>query len=452
MCWAEKDISELSLLGHVRLTVIEYHKLMWKLERTNLEARKQILAQDRDGFVQKQQKELLAFVNLVREKSGFFAKRLENPISSLAEFAAMPLLNKTDLIGDDGYAANLTFPRQDYSRFHRTSGTTGRPMAVLDTKEDWQWWMESWQFVLDSAEVSADDHVLMAFSFGPFVGFWSAFDAVVERGALVMPTGAMSTEARLDLICSSQATVVFCTPSYALHLAQVAENKAIPLGKSQVRNIIVAGEPGGSVPEIRDRIETSWNSKVVDHAGATEVGPWGFADLEGTGLFINESQFYPEFLDVESGKLLSPDSSETEGKVCQLVLSTIGRLGCPVLRYLTGDLVRPTWKKDSAFVFLEGGVLGRADDMMIIRGVNVFPTAVEKILRSFDEIDEFQLIAWKDGQMDQLKVRVEDRLNEPSRIANEIQLRLGLRVDVEVVEPASLPRFEMKGKRFLDQR
>ena len=105
------------------------------------------------------------------------------------------------------------------------------------------------------------------------------------------------------------------------------------------------------------------------------------------------------------------------------VLTTIGRLGCPVLRYLTGDLVRPTWKTDSAFVFLEGGVLGRSDDMMIIRGVNVFPTAVEKILRGFDEVDEFQLIAWRDGQMDQLKVRVEDRMNDPDRIANEIQLR-----------------------------
>ena len=145
-------------------------------------------------------------------------------------------------------------------------------------------------------------------------------------------------------------------------------------------------------------------------------------------------------------------SFSSEGVVCQLVLSTIGRLGCPVLRYVTGDLVRPTWQKNSAFVFLEGGVIGRADDMLIIRGVNVFPTALEKILRGFDEVDEFQLIAWKDGQMDQLKVRVEDHLNQPQRIADEIQLRLGLRVEVEVVESGSLPRFEMKGKRFLDQR
>ena len=432
----------------------EYHRRMWQLERTNLETRKKILAMDRDTFVGDQESKLLSFVSLVREKNAFFRQRLQpcGEIQSPADFAAVPLLGKPDLIGESGDATNLTFDKENYSRFHRTSGTTGRPLAVLDTKEDWQWWMEAWQYVLDSGSVGPQDRVLMAFSFGPFVGFWSAFDAVVERGSLVMPTGAMSTEARLDLIQSSNASVVFCTPSYALHLAQVAEEKSVPLADSAVETIIVAGEPGGSVPEIRNRIETKWNAKVIDHAGATEVGPWGFADSKGTGLYVNEAQFYPEFLDVESGRLLAANSSETEGVLCQLVLTTIGRLGCPVLRYLTGDLVRPTWNSDSAFVFLDGGVLGRADDMMIIRGVNVFPTAVEKILRGFDDVDEFQLIAWRDGQMDQLKVRVEDRQNDPQRIANEIQVRLGLRVEVEVVDAGSLPRFEMKGKRFLDQR
>ena len=169
-------------------------------------------------------------------------------------------------------------------------------------------------------------------------------------------------------------------------------------------------------------------------------------------MFVNESQFFPEFLDVDSNQWLKPDSEQTEGVVCQLVLSTIGRLGCPVLRYVTGDLVRPSWQQGSPFVFLDGGVQGRADDMLIIRGVNVFPSAVERILRGFEEVEEFQLIAWKNGQMDQLKIRVEDQLNQPQRIADEIQLRLGLRVEVEVVESNSLPRFEMKGKRFLDQR
>ena len=432
----------------------EYHKRMWQLERTDFEQRKKILAQDRATFAAAQIERVLAFTSLVRDKNAFFQSRLQpiGEMSTLNDHAKIPLLRKPDLIGENGYAANLTFEPTQYSRFHRTSGTTGRPLAVVDTAEDWQWWMEAWQYVLDSGHVSPKDYVLMAFSFGPFVGFWSAFDAAVERGCLVIPTGALSTEARLDLIQSSKATVLFCTPSYALHLAQVADQKNIRLPETAVERIIVAGEPGGSVAEIRNRIESSWGASVVDHAGATEVGPWGFADSDGTGLFVNESQFYPEFLDVDSDELLDSCSPVSEGKICQLVLTTIGRLGCPVLRYVTGDLVRPTWKKDSPFVFLDGGVIGRADDMMIIRGVNVFPTAVEKILRGFDEVEEFQLIAWRDGQMDQLKIRVEDRLNEPKRIANEIQLRLGLRVEVEVVEAGSLPRFEMKGKRFLDKR
>lgn len=427
---------------------------MWQLERTNFESREKILSQDRDQFASHQQQQLLSFVKLVRQQNAFFQTRLQSlgEISNLSDFADVPLLNKPELIGENGDAANLTFEKQRYSRFHRTSGTTGNPLAVLDTADDWQWWMESWQHVLDSAQLDNADRVLMAFSFGPFVGFWSAFDAAVERGALVMPTGSMSTSARLDLIRSSAATVVFCTPSYALHLAQVAKEKSMPLGESSVRAIVVAGEPGGSVAGIRNRIETAWQAKVIDHAGATEVGPWGFADSHGTGLFINESQFYPEFIDIDSGQLLDSNSPQTEGVVCQLVLTTIGRLGCPVLRYVTGDLVRPTWKNESPFVFLDGGVLGRADDMLIIRGVNVFPLAVESILRGFQEVDEFQLIAWKDGQMDQLKIRVEDRLQEPRRIAEEIQMRLGLRVDVELVELGSLPRFEMKGNRFLDQR
>ena len=432
----------------------EYHRVMWQLERTDIEQRKKILAQGRSGFARAQGERVVSFLELVREKNGFFRDRFREigAVSKVAQFANLPLLNKPELIGENGYAANLTFEPNEYSRFHRTSGTTGRPLAVVDTSDDWQWWMEAWQYVLDSGSISTDDCVLMAFSFGPFVGFWSAFDAAVERGCLVIPTGALNTEARLDLIQSSKATVLFCTPSYALHMAQVAEGAAIDLAATAVERIVVAGEPGGSVPEIRSRIEAKWGATVVDHAGATEVGPWGFADSAGTGLFVNESQFYPEFLDVDSNELLEANSTSSEGKVCKLVLSTIGRLGCPVIRYVTGDLVRPTWKQDSPFVFLEGGVLGRADDMMIIRGVNVFPTAVEKILRGFEEVDEFQLIAWRDGQMDQLKIRIEDRLNDSQRVANEIQLRLGLRVEVEVVEAGSLPRFEMKGKRFLDQR
>lgn len=258
----------------------------------------------------------------------------------------------------------------------------------------------------------------------------------------------MSSIARLELIFSIDATVVFCTPSYALHLIELAEQQKLDLRKSSVRSIVVAGEPGGSIPEVRDRIEHGFDAKVIDHSGATEVGPWGFADKNRTGIHVNEAQFIAEFRSIET------DQPAGEGELSELILTTLGRTGCPVIRYRTGDLVRPSWKheSDNRFVLLEGGVLGRTDDMMIIRGVNVFPTSIEQILRGFPEVDEFRMTAFRESAMDQLKIEVEDRANDPNRIAEALQSRLGLRVKVTSVESGSLPRFEAKGKRFIDRR
>jgi phenylacetate-CoA ligase len=136
------------------------------------------------------------------------------------------------------------------------------------------------------------------------------------------------------------------------------------------------------------------------------------------------------------------------------VITSLGRGGSPVIRYRTGDLVRPVWQHGQAspFVLLDGGILGRTDDMLIIRGVNVFPTALEQILRSFPEVLEYRMIATKIGEMDQLNIEVEDRLDQPMRIAEEVQVRLGLRVEVKCVPTGSLPRFEGKGQRFIDRR
>jgi len=421
--------------------------------------RTQRLSQPRDSFAQWQRTQRGNVIRWIADNNAFYqahwkGARQDAKEGSEIDFESLPLTTKSDLVGSDpsGHCRNLSFAADQYLRFHRTSGTTGQPMVVLDTADDWQFWMEGWQFVLDVADLNESDSVLMAFSFGPFVGFWSAFDAVVERGALVIPTGSLSTEARLDLIETSKPTTLFCTPSYALHLAEYANQKNIDLANSSVNKIVVAGEPGGSLAEIRHRIESAFAAKVFDHAGATEIGPWGFADAEGTGLFVNESLFYPEFLDPETNQCLDPDTSQTEGQVCQLALTTLGRLGCPVVRYLTGDLVRPTWKKESPFVFLEGGVLSRADDMMIIRGVNVFPSSIEAILRGIEGVDEFRIEVYRQGEMDQLRIIAEDHQNDPNRIAQQIQLRLGLRVEVELAEPGSLPRFEMKGQRFVDKR
>jgi phenylacetate-CoA ligase len=321
-------------------------------------------------------------------------------------------------------------------------------MPVLDTAEDWLWWIDCWQFVLDAAEVGAEDRVFLAFSFGPFIGFWSAHDAAVARGAMVIPGGGMNTLARLEMIRRTRATVLCCTPSYALRLAEVAADNQIDPASLHVRRIVVAGEPGGSVPALRRRIEQTWNARLIDHAGATEIGPWGYGDKKGRGLYILETEFIAEFLSLERG------GTAEDGEMAELVLTSLGRFGSPVIRYRTGDVVRPRRGSDEKnhFVLLEGGVLGRTDDMLIVRGVNVFPSSVEQILRAFPEVVEYRVTISRQGTKDHLAIEIEDRLEQPGRVSQEIQLRLGLKVEVRCVPLGTLPRFEGKGKRFLDER
>lgn len=423
-------------------------------QRTTATQRREFEQFGADALGDRQLTLLNRLLQSIIPKNEFYTAKLGGanlPLTSMAQLDEFAYTFKDELLGGEssgGFAANLTFPPEQYTRFHRTSGTRGRPMVVLDTANDWQWWMESWQYVLDSADLKSTDRVVMAFSFGPFIGFWSAFDAVAERGALVAPTGAMNTLARLELIRSIRANVIFCTPSYALHMAEVAKENQIEVANLAVEKFVVAGEPGGSIPSIRNQIETFWDAKVIDHSGASEIGPWGYADPKGRGVYVNEAQFIAEFVSIESGQ---PAGEE---ELSELVLTTLGRAGSPVIRYRTGDLVRPTWNDDqpSNFVLLRGGVLGRTDDMMIVRGVNVFPTAIEQILRGFPEIVEYRLTAFKEAAMDQLKIEIEDRLEKPERVSTELQLRLGLRIDVQCVELGSLPRFEAKGKRFIDKR
>jgi phenylacetate-CoA ligase len=453
----------------------------WRLERTALAA----LQLERLN-------ELLAEVvpssQFYRAKLGPVAPRLD----SLAELRELPLTSKEELVEAAAEGDWRTRPDADYVRYHQTSGTHGRPLAVLDTANDWRWWCDTWQHVLDAAAVQPGDGAMLAFSFGPFIGFWSAFEALAERGVLVLPGGGMNGAQRLDLIERMAPSLLFCTPTYALHLAEEARAHGIDPASLSVRKIVVAGEPGGSVPATRTRIGRAWAAEVFDHAGATEVGPWGFGDslLEGfagdgplrngplrngplrngplrngplrngpprdaspsnpesPGLRVIESEFIAEFLSVETGRPAG------EGELSHLVLTPLGRHGSPVVRYRTGDLVRPLWTGPGGcnFVRLEGGVLGRADDMAVVRGVNVFPSAIDEVLHAFPEVVEHRTTVVRRGEMDELVVEVEDHLANPGRIAEELRVRLGLRVDVRLAPAMSLPRSEGKSRRFFDTR
>ena len=426
--------------------------------QSNFERRRQLCNSSREELRAYQLGRCQSLLERILPANQFYREKLAGVgqgIQDWDQWTQIPLTLKSELVEDSqhgGFAANLTYEPNAYVRFHRTSGTRGRPLVVLDTAEDWQWWMDAWQYVLDALQLSPDDRVLMAFSFGPFIGFWSANDAVIQRGAMVIPTGGMSSLARLELAREMQATVLFCTPSYAIHLSQVAQEHQIDPGHLAVEKIVVAGEPGGSLPSVRKQIENSWQARVFDHSGASEIGPWGITAEAGRGLLVNEAEFFPEFIDVNTGGVArAAGTTSGEGELSELVLTTLGRFGSPVLRYRTGDLVRPRWQ-DNGFVLLDGGVLGRSDDMMIIRGVNIFPSSIEQILRSFPEVVEYRMVAFKAGAMDALRIEVEDRMNAPERISAELNLRLGLKVDVACVEMGSLPRFELKGKRFIDER
>lgn len=422
------------------------------MPRTTHQQRRQQEALDRESLAKEQLARLNSLLETILPDNRLYAEKLAGlrlPLTSLDELAQLPLTTKHELVAGEGdFAANLTWPTDRYVRYHRTSGTHGRAMVVLDTAEDWQWWIETWQFMLDAADITPADRVLMAFSFGPYIGFWSAHDACIDRGAMVIPSGGMSTVARLELMRSTQADVIFTTPSYALHMAEVAQQHGIRTDQLNVRRIIVAGEPGGSVPALRERIEYAWNARVIDHAGASEVGPWGVGDRYQRGLRVVETACLAEFLSLETGR------PAQEGELSELVLTTLGRAGSPVIRYRTGDLVRPIWDTgdENRFVLLAGGVVGRADDMLVIRGVNIFPTSIEQIIASFPEIAEWRMTVEKIGVMDSLHIELEDRLNQPQRIAHELQLRLGLKIDVQTVPAGTLPRFEGKGKRLVDKR
>ena len=390
----------------------------------------------------------------------FYAEKLARvgdatAVADLTDLAAWPFTSKEELVAAaaDGTPANLTWPVDRYVRYHQTSGTHGRPLPVFDTAADWQWWMECWREILARGGVGPGDRVFVASSFGPYAGFWSGFEGALAAGAMAIPGGGLSTRGRIELARSLRATVLVATPGYALHLAEVAVAEKLDPRGLGVRLVIVAGEPGGSLPAVRSQLGELWGAKVLDHAGATEVGPWGVGDLCGPGLDVLEPWFHPEFISTETGTAAGP------GELSELVLTTLGRVGAPVIRYRTGDLVRPQWPSAAAIaagaapaVRLVGGILGRTDDMLVIRGVNVFPGAIDDIVRGFPEVVEYRVIVRSRDSLDELAVEVEDRLAAPERVAREFQVRLGLRIDVRAVPPGSLPRFEGKARRFVDER
>ncbi len=435
--------------------------------------------------------------------------QLIDSFHSISCVRKLPFVEKKELLEDQAknplYGSNLTYSFNQYTRIHQTSGTTtGIPLRWLDTPSSWEWITNCWRLFFPWVGIRSEDIFFFPFSFGPFLAFWSAFEAACRFGCRVIAGGGMSSSSRLKAILDHQATVICCTPTYALHLAEVAENERIDIKNSHVKTLIVAGEPGGSIPETKKRIENAWGAKVFDHYGLSEVGPIGIECQDSIGtMVILESEMIIEIIDPTT---LLP---AVPGEIGELVVTNLGRVGSPLIRYRTGDLTKQSvcekkreWIENPGSEFqrldtksnltqsrvtnvdgeksivannptqlevekppahwrkISGGIIGRTDDMIFLRGNNVYPSAIEGIIRQFPEIAEYRIVIDLRSSLPDLKIQIElfphQRLAQhgdgekliQDRIITAIRDQLLFRVEIEVIEFGTLPRYELKAKRI----
>jgi phenylacetate-CoA ligase len=386
-------------------------------------------------------------------------------IRSLADLQRIPFFTREEWMNSQKdqppFGQLLAAPPELATRYHTTSGTSGQTvLRVLDGAKDWDWISEMWCYAFWGFGVRSSDTVFFAFSYGTFVGFWGAQYACEKIGCLVLPGGNMTTDARVRLIVDSGATVVCSTPTYALRMAQEARQLGIDLAAAPVKRLILSGEPAGSIAATKALIEDQWGAKAADTAGMTELGTIMIFECEHQpgGTHIIEDNYIEEVIDPETGRPMP------YGELGERVVTSFGRGFMPVLRYRTRDLVVKVPASrcgcNRTFDLYEGGIQGRVDDMRVVRGTNVYPRAVESIVRDFAEIDEFQIHLYTvDGIRDEIEVLVEIPREEVAADAllTELGTRLsetheGLRFGVQQVENGSLPRFELKAKRLNDER
>jgi phenylacetate-CoA ligase len=383
-------------------------------------------------------------------------------VTTLADLARVPFTTKDELkqsqLDAPLWGDFLAVPFDDVLRVHMTSATTGRPLAFLDTKDDWYGFCHSYARALYAFGLRKSDVVMTAFSFGPWIGFWSGFYAAQDLGCMVFPVGGFSTDQRLDALLTYPITALGCTPSYALFLAEQAAKKGIDLARqTKLRLTWHTGEPGASIPATKAKIEAAFGAKAFDLPGLTEIAAWGFECPEGGGLtHIHEDYVLPEVLD-EDGRAVAP------GATGELVFTSLYRKAMPLIRYRTRDIVKLADRAcpcGRTHVSLDGGVLGRLDDMKKIRGVIVYPRRIEELVRPHRGVDEFQIVFRRVDGLDDILIRVDPA---PSLSTTEcrglcttleesLRLGLGIRVTVEAVEPGALPRWDHKARRVKDER
>jgi len=358
------------------------------------------------------------------------------------------------------YGEALCVPLDEVTIFRQTSGTTGQPVYQPDTWQDWEWWMECWSYILWAQGYRPKDRVFIPFGYNIFVAFWAGHYAAEKIGCEVIPGGVLDTKARILKIMELQATAMMGTPTYILGMAETARSKMdIDPSKLTIEKITCAGECGASIPSTKKRMEDAWGAKVYDHAGATEIGAWSFECMEQPGgLHVNEALFLVEIEDIETGQII-----EQPGRRGKMVITALDRVAQPCVRFDSKDVIE--WAPEPCACgrtsrLIKGGVVGRADDITKVKGVLLAPSAIEEVVRSIEGLsDEYEVIVEKVGDTDQIKLRVEVMPEAEdqcplieSELVDQLRLKTNLRYDIEICGCETLPRYEVKAKRFKDLR
>ncbi|MCJ7686620.1 MAG: phenylacetate--CoA ligase family protein, partial [Desulfobacteraceae bacterium] len=387
-------------------------------------------------------------------------------IKTMEDIARVPKVEKSMMRGIQKkepypYGDMLCVPLEDVTEFRQTSGTTGQPVYQPDTWEDWEWWAESWAYILYSQGYRKSDRVFIPFGYNVFVAFWAGHYGAEKLGCEVVPGGVLNTEARLLKMQELKVTATMATPTYILGMADTARKKLglDPAKDLDIQKITCAGEPGASIPTTKKRMEDAWGAKVYDHIGATEIGAWSYECMEQPGgLHVNEGLFLVQIEDIESGEII-----EEPNKQGKMVVTAFDRLAQPCIRFDSKDIIM--WHElqcpcGRTFRMIKGGIVGRADDITKVKGVLLAPTAIEEAVRGVPELgDEYEAIVTKRGDTDDISLKVElqpeaENLKEAvlAKLNDQLRLKTNLRYNISFHPYGTLPRYDVKAKRFKDLR
>jgi len=357
------------------------------------------------------------------------------------------------------YGDILSVPLEEVTEYHQTSGTTGQPVYQADTWQDWEWGAEAFAYALYAQGYRNTDRLFLPFGYNIFIAFWGAHYAAEKLGCEVIPGGVLNTEARILKMQELRATAMGATPTYVLGMAETARKIGIDPPKDLfIRKITVAGEPGGSIPATRKRMEEAWGAKVYDQVGSTEIGHWGWECRQQAGLHVNEALFLVEIEDVDTGEPITGP-----GKRGKMVVTTFNRLAQPCIRFDVKDLIQ--WNSQPCdcgrtYRLLEGGLMGRADDITKVKGVLLSPAAIEEVVRAIPQLgDEYYVVVTKKGDIDDITLKVEilpehagDADAIRTTLTDQLRLKTNLGYHIEFHEFGSLPRSQAKTRRFQDLR